>query len=245
MTNAQANGNALSLKKMPVFQRPRERLLAYGVKRLSDTELLAILINSGSKEESALALAQRILQEGGGRFLLDAEASELSKIKGIGVAKACRIKAALELSCRLLFTTPEYKPLIRGPKDAADLLQGEIGYLDREAVRAINLDSANHVIAIDNVSLGGLAMAPIHPREVFKMPLKRSAAAIILLHNHPSGDTMPSKQDMEETRRLAAAGELLGIRLFDHIILSHGQYYSMLEAGKMPETDRKSQIAEQ
>ena len=225
--------NALGLRNMPSFQRPRERLLAYGPQRLTDQELLAILIGSGSREESALLLAQRILQKDEGKFIRDAEVGELSEFKGIGAAKACRIKAALELSRRLLFVEPSQNPQITGPKDAADLLQSEIGFLDREAVRAMNLNAANQVIAVDAVSLGGLAYAPIHPREIFKTPLKRGAAAIILLHNHPSGEVKPSKQDIEETKRLADAGELLGIRLFDHIILSHGKYFSMLEAGYM------------
>ena len=224
----------LRVKNMPRHQRPRERLLALGPQRLTDQELLAILIGSGSREESALALAQRVLQKSDGQFLLDAEVGELSEFKGIGEAKACRIKAAFELSRRLLFVTPGQTTVIRSPKDAADLLQGEIGFLDREAVRAVNLNAANQVIAIDSVSLGGLNSAPIHPREVFKTPLKRGAAALILMHNHPSGDTAPSKQDLEETKRLTDAGELLGIRILDHIILSRGKYYSMLESGNMP-----------
>ncbi len=233
MDKAAVKSNGLGLKQMPVYQRPRERLLAFGPGRLTNQELLAILIGSGSGEESALTLAQRLLQAEGGRFILEAEAGELKEIKGIGEAKACRIKAAMELSRRLLYFSAESRPSIAGPKDAADLLQSEIGFLDREAVRVINLNSANQVIAVDSVSLGGLNSAPAHPREVFKPPLKRSAAGIILLHNHPSGDLRPSQRDIEETRRLAAAGELLGIRLYDHIILSHGQYHSMLESGKM------------
>lgn len=240
----QRNGNGLGVKDMPDYQRPRERLLAYGVQQLTDRELLAILIGSGSREESALTLAQRMLQINEGRFILEAEVGELSEIKGIGEAKACRIKAALELSRRMIFVAPRYRPVINGPKDVADLMQSEIGFLDREAVRAVNLNSANQVIAVDCVSLGGLAAAPVHPREVYKMPLKRSAAAIILLHNHPSGELKPSKQDMEETRRLHAAGEILGIPLFDHIILSHGKYYSMLEAGKIPDSGKMPRTAE-
>ena len=226
--------NTLRVKSMPKHQRPRERLLALGPQRLSDQELLAILIGSGSKEESALALAQRVLQENNGQFILEAEIGELSAFRGIGEAKACRIQAAFELSRRFLFVPPGQKRVIRSPKDAADLMQGEIGYLDREAVKAVNLDAANQVIAVDSVSLGGLNSAPIHPREVFKAPLKRGAAAIILLHNHPSGEVKPSKQDIEETKRMAEAGALLGIRIVDHIILSRGQYYSLLESGEMP-----------
>ena len=223
-----------TLKGMPVSKRPRERLVKYGPERLSDQELLAIIIGSGSTGESALGLAERLLRMGDGNFVVGASAQELSEVKGIGEAKACRIIASMELALRLIFTAKKSGGLIRGPKDAADLLQSEIGFLDREAVRAISLNSANMVIAIDSVSLGGLAAAPVHPREIFKAPLKRSAAAIILAHNHPSGDVKPSKADLEETKRLAAAGELLGIRLFDHIIVSRGRHYSMLEDGKMP-----------
>ena len=244
MSESALKTNMAGVKQMPGYQRPRERLLAFGPQKLTDQELLAILIGSGSREESALVLAQRMLQKENGRFILDAEAGELSEIKGIGEAKACRIKAAVELSRRLLFSTPQHRPVIGGPKDAADLLQSEIGFLDREAVRVINLNSANQVIAVDNVSLGGLAAAPVHPREVFKMPLKRSAAGIIILHNHPSGDLKPSRLDMEETRRLTAAGGILGITVYDHIIVSHGKYYSLLEAGRMPEIG-KTQPAEE
>ena len=244
MRENKGKGNALGLKEMPDFQRPRERLLTYGPQRLTDQELLAILIGSGSREESALVLAQRMLQKNDGKFILEAEARELSEIKGIGEAKACRIKAAMELSRRWLFITRQNRQTIRGPKDAADLLQSEIGFLDREAVRVINLNSANQVVAVDNVSLGGLAAAPVHPREVYKAPLKRSAAGIILLHNHPSGDLKPSRQDAEETGRLAAAGELLGIRLYDHIIVSQGKFFSMLEAGLMPEAANTTVAAE-
>ncbi|MDR0469670.1 MAG: DNA repair protein RadC [Peptococcaceae bacterium] len=244
MREGAGNTNAMGVKSMPSFQRPRERLLTYGAGQLTDQELLAILIGSGSKEESALVLAQRMLQKNDGRFILEAEAGELSEIKGIGEAKACRIKAAMELSRRLLFVTQQHKPVIHGPKDAADILQSEIGFLDREAVRVINVNSANQVIAVDSVSLGGLAAAPIHPREVFKAPLKRSAAGIIILHNHPSGDLKPSLQDLEETLRMSAAGELLGIKVYDHIILSYGKYYSLLEAGKMPEDGKYTTVAE-
>jgi DNA repair protein RadC len=225
----------MGLKDMPLHQRPRERLLAYGAQRLTEQELLAILIGTGSRDESALALAQRLLQAEGGQFILEADAWEISEIKGIGAAKACRIKACVELMRRLFYTSPAARPVIDGPKAAADLLQGEIGYLDREGVRVINLNAANQVIAIDSVSLGGLSAAPVHPREVFKQPIRRSAAGIILSHNHPSGDLRPSRRDLEETRRLAAAGELLGIRLYDHIILAQGRFYSMLESGRMAE----------
>ncbi|MCL1848124.1 MAG: DNA repair protein RadC [Clostridiales bacterium] len=234
MTAAEAKAAAVKVKDMPSHQQPRERLLYYGPQRLTDQELLAILLRTGSKGESVMELAQRLLVQDKGRYLLDASVASLCMTKGIGVAKASNIVAAFEFSRRLLFITPDSRPTIKGPKDAADLLQSEIGFLDREAVRVINLNVANQVVAIDTVSLGGLSAAPVHPREVYKEPLKRSAASIILLHNHPSGELKPSRQDMDETRKLAAAGEILGIQLFDHVIISHGNYYSMLENGKMP-----------
>jgi len=242
--NASVKSDNIKFDEIPGFQRPRERLLTYGPQHLTDQELLAIVIGTGSRGESALTLAHRILGEKEGRFIIDADAGELSEIRGIGEAKACRIKAAMELSKRLLFAATEHRPVIHNPKDAADMLQSEIGFLAQEAVRVLNLNSANQVIAIDSVSLGGLATAPIHPREVFKAPLKRSAAGIIILHNHPSGDLQPSVQDMEETGRLCTAGELLGIRVYDHIIISQGKHFSMLEAKSMPESGLKAFAAE-
>jgi len=234
MTETRLYQNGIGIKDMPGHQRPRERMLIYGPKRLTDSELLAILLGSGSSSESALTLAGRLLGMNEGSFILDAEVDELLEVKGIGVAKACVIKAAIELALRLRYERASVRYVIKGPKDAADMLQSEIGFLDREAVRAVSLNSANEVIAVDSVSLGGLASAPVHPREIYKAPLKRSAAGIILLHNHPSGDLKPSARDLEETRRLAEAGEILGVKLFDHIIVSHGRYYSMLEDGKIP-----------
>ena len=225
------SGNGL--KTLPEYQRPRERLLAYGPDRLSEAELLAILLGSGSRGESALALAQRLLSAEGGAFLVEADARELERLKGIGVAKACRIKAAIELASRLSGPNPSARPTIKGPRDAAEIARAEIGSLTQEAVRVICLNTANQVIAIDSVSLGGLSSAPVHPREIFKGAIKRSAAGIILAHNHPSGQVKPSRGDREETRRLKQAGELLGLRLYDHIIVGGGRYYSFLEEGEL------------
>jgi DNA repair protein RadC len=214
-----------------------ERLITYGAPKLSNPKLLSIVIGGN------LDTAAEMLNKNEGLFLIDSEIPELTEFNGIGEAAASRLKAAMELSKRLLFVTPQYKSLIQSPKDAANLLQADIGFLDREAVRAINLNSANYVIAIDAVSIGGLASAPIHPREIFKAPLKRSAAGIVVVHNHPSGELKPSQQDLNETRRLAAVGELLGIPLFDHIIISRGKYFSLLEAGKMPPADTKREAS--
>ena len=164
---------------------------------------------------------------------MEADIRELEQIKGVGEAKACRVKAALELAERLKAPPAAARPVISGPQDAVKLLQAEIGGLSQEAVRVLCLNTANQIIALDSVSLGGLSYAPIHPREIFKGALKRSAAGIILAHNHPSGQVNPSQRDREETRRIRAAGELLGVRLYDHIIVGGGTYYSFLEEGEM------------
>ncbi len=219
------------IKNFPVALRPRERLLALGPQTLSDQELLALIIGSGSRGESALALAQHLLQSGHSEYLIQAEPAELSRFRGIGPAKACQIKAAIELGQRWSHKSLSGRPVIHTARQAAELLLGEIGHLDRETVRVLNLDAANQVIAMDVVSVGSLSSAPVHPREVFKKPLKRGAAGIILLHNHPSGQLTPSEQDIRETRRLAKAGELLGIHLYDHLILGGNDYLSMQEAG--------------
>lgn len=219
------------IKNFPAAMRPREKLLALGPQKLSDQELLALIIGSGRRGESALDLAQHLLQAGHSEFLIQAEPAELSRFQGIGPAKACQIKAAIELGQRLSRHAISDRPVIGTAKQAADLLLGELGHLDRESVRVLNLNSANQVIAMDVVSIGSLSSAPVHPREVFKKPLKRGAAGIILLHNHPSGSLNPSVQDIQETRRLARAGELLGIRLHDHLILAGSDYLSMREMG--------------
>jgi len=223
---------------MKRFQRPMTRLRLYGPKSLTDQELLSVVINGDDEDDAVMTRARGLLQKDGGRFLLDAELLELSEIEGVGEAKACGIKAAIELARRLLYASPLSVTAIRSPKDAADLLSSDIGFLDREAVRVINLNSANQVIAIDEVSLGGLSSASIHPREVYKAPIRRSAAGIIISHNHPSGDLKPSDQDVEETNRLVDVGELLGVKLMDHIIVAFGKHYSMLENGKMKEPKR-------
>lgn len=220
-----------SMKNLPIERRPREKMETFGVAALSNQELLALIIGSGSQGETALDLAQRLLAAGDEALLLKAEASELFEFRGIGPAKACQIKAAIEFGRRMSRLSIAARPVIHTPKEAADLLLNEMGYLDREMVRVLNLNTANQVIAVDTVSIGGLASAPVHPREVYKNPLKRGAAGIIILHNHPSGQLKPSDQDIQITKRLLEVGRLLGIGLYDHLILSGNHYLSMQEAG--------------
>lgn len=225
----------LTLKNLPAEERPRERLCKYGPEVLSNAELLAIIIRTGNKNETALALAQRMLsefgQDEGLSFLMDIAIEELTEIKGISLAKACAIKAAIELGKRIGGVKSTNKVFIRSPRDVADLLMNEMRYFKKEYFRTIQLNVKNQVLAVEDVSVGSLNASVVHPREVFQGPIRRSSAAIILVHNHPSGDPSPSKEDIDVTRRLFEAGKLLGIDVLDHIIIGDGIYTSLKEKG--------------
>ncbi len=225
------NTGHLAIKDYPEEIRPREKLKVYGSKSLSDHELLAILLRTGTKEKSALDLAHDILERGGLVSLTQASVEELSQRRGIGLAKAAQIIAAVELSKRLSRQSMGVRPVIKTPQDAAQLVIAEMAYLDREHFKVINLNTKNQVMVIDTVSVGSLNASLVHPREVFKLPLKRSAASLILLHNHPSGETQPSQEDINITKRLCDAGHLLGIELIDHLIIGQNNFLSMKEKG--------------
>lgn len=225
------NKRHISIKEFPVQIRPREKLLEQGPETLSDQELLAILLRMGTKNKSALDLAQDILTGGGLTFLAKSSPDELSQKKGIGLAKAAQLKAAVELGRRLNRQALGPKPLIRTPSEAFQVVRGELDFLDREHFMVINLNTRNQVIAIDTVSVGSLNSSVVHPREVFKLPIKRSAASLILTHNHPSGDVTPSKEDLDVTRRLVDAGRILGMEVLDHLIVGQNNFLSMKEKG--------------
>lgn len=224
----------LTIKEMPEALRPRERLQKMGSQSLSDAELLAIILGSGSQSESALALATRILLEGEGLvFLANATMEELLMLKGVGVAKATQIKAAVELGKRLAAYRLEGKVSISSPQDAALILMEDMRFLDREHFKVMLLNTKNHCISIETISIGTLNASLVHPREVFKLAVKKSAASIILAHNHPSGDSKPSKEDIEITKRLIEAGKILGIEVLDHLILGNGNFTSLKERGQI------------
>lgn len=221
-----------SMKELPADLRPRERLLREGAGALSEIELLAILLRTGSAERTVLELAGFILS----RFknlpsLLDATVEELSEIKGIGLAKASQVKAALELARRLSRFTEQMHPTIQSPADAAALVMEEMRHLDREHFRALLLNIKNQVIASDEVSIGSLNASGVHPRELFRNAIKKSAASMILLHNHPSGDATPSKEDLDVTKRLEEAGKIIGIEILDHIIIGDNRFVSLKAEG--------------
>ncbi|WP_227767645.1 RadC family protein [Zhaonella formicivorans] len=222
----------LTIKEMPEELRPRERMLKAGPHSLSNSELLAILLRTGSRKESALDLASRILKEKEGlQFLADAALEELVGIQGVGLAKAAQIKAAVELGKRLAAYKGEQRFTVESPASAANLLMDEMRFLDREHFRAILLNTKNHVLGTETISIGSLNSSIVHPRELFKQAIKKSAAALILAHNHPSGDPTPSREDVEVTKRLLEAGKIIGIEILDHLVIGNGIYVSFKERG--------------
>ncbi len=221
-----------TIKDLPEETRPRERLLKGGPEALSDIELLAILLRTGSREATALDLASQIMAHFKNlRQLLGATIEELGEIKGVGPAKACQIKAALELARRTSGYTSHPHPVIKSPDDAAALVMEEMRNFDREHFRAILLNTKNQVIGIDKVSVGTLNSSAVHPRELFRNAIKRGAASVILVHNHPSGDPSPSREDKEITLRVQEAGNIIGIVVLDHIIIGDNKFTSFKANG--------------
>ncbi len=225
------------IRELPIEERPRERLVLYGPGVLSNTELLAILIGSGTKEASALSLAQEILaKEGKGlSYLTDCSLEELSQIKGIGLSKATKLLAAIELGKRLATRPREKKVVLRSSKAIADLFMEEMRYYRKEFFKVLLLNVKAEVISTHQVSIGDICTTVVHPREVFVDAVRRSAAAIVLVHNHPSGDPTPSSDDLHTTDRLVEAGKILGIQVVDHIVIGDGVYISFREQNLMKE----------
>ncbi len=221
-----------TIKELPLSERPRERLRLYGASSLSTAELLAIILRTGVEGESVLALATRLLARYGGLIgLAGAEFSDLCAEKGVGEAKAAQLKAAFELGKRLLVASPQERPVVRSPADAANLLLLEMGLLSKEHLRTILLDTKNRVISIPTICIGGLNIASVRIGEIFREAIKSDASAIILVHNHPSGDPTPSPEDIGLTRQAVQAGRLLDIEVLDHIIIGKQKFVSLKERG--------------
>ncbi|HOH89837.1 MAG TPA: DNA repair protein RadC [Bacillota bacterium] len=221
-----------TIKNLPEEERPRERLARHGASVLSNAELLAILLRTGTREESAISLAHRILvQEQGLRYLADSNVEQLSSINGIGKAKAAQIKAAIELGKRLAAFEPGADKPLKCPQDVAGLLMEEMRYLKKEHMKLVLLNVKCNLISVEEISVGSLNASIVHPREVFNPAIRKSSASIIMVHNHPSGDPAPSSEDISITARIAEAGKLIGIELVDHIIIGDGKYVSMKEKG--------------
>ena len=211
-------------------ERPRERLAKLGPGALSTAELIAILLRVGTPGENAVQVGQRLLQTFDGiSGLHSASFEEVCAQHGIGEAKACQIKAAIELGNRLRLERPEERPIINSPADAAALVQYEMSGLEQEELRVILLNTRNHVLAITKVYRGSLNSSQVRIGELFKVAVRRNAAAIIVIHNHPSGDPTPSPDDVALTRAVVEAGRLLDIEVLDHLVIGQGRWVSLKE----------------
>lgn len=217
-----------TIKDLPLNERPREKLNKYGVNSLSNAELIAIIIRTGQREDTAIDLANRILSidSRGIGFLSYATIEELKSIKGIGDCKAAQILAAIELGKRISSRRGDDKLKVDSPLVIVELLMEEMRYLKKEHFRIAILDTKNQIISIENISIGNLNASIVHPREVFNIAIKRSANSIILIHNHPSGDPTPSTEDINITHRLIEAGDIIGIKVLDHIIIGDNKHIS-------------------
>ena len=227
------NNSSVLIKELPVDERPREKLVKYGVKSLSNSELLAILLRSGTKEMSVIDLSHKLLSldKEGISFLVNSSIEELSQIRGIGIVKASQIIAAIELGRRIA-TKPKTRRLnITNPDEVANLFMEEMRYYKKEFFKVLLLNTKNEIIMIEEVSIGNLNSAIVHPREVFTLAIKKSASSVILIHNHPSGNPQPSREDVALTKKLVDAGKILGIEVFDHLIIGDGCYLSLKGEG--------------
>jgi DNA repair protein RadC len=221
-----------TIKDLPVEERPRERLVRAGEGALSTAELLAIILRTGVDGESVLDMARRLLaQYGGLPGLARASFAELRAERGLGPAKTAQLKAALELGRRMLLATPEERLVVRSPADVAQLLMAEMAHLEQEHFRVLYLNSRNRLLGSETVYVGSLNASHMRVGEVFRDAVKRNCATIIVAHNHPSGNPTPSPEDVEVTRRLIAAGDLLNIEVLDHLIIGQQRFVSMRERG--------------
>ncbi|MBE7552072.1 MAG: DNA repair protein RadC [Anaerolineales bacterium] len=221
-----------TIHDFPLGERPRERLQYYGPTALSNAELLAILLRVGTPGENVIALSTRLLTQFGGLGgLARASFGELATIRGLGTAKTAQLKAAIELGRRLLVTSPDARPQITSPLDAANLLMLEMGSLEQEHLRTLLLDTKNRVLASPTVYVGNVNASIIRVSEVFREAVRENATAIIVAHNHPSGDPTPSPEDVQVTRSIVEAGSLLGIDVLDHLVIGHQRFVSLKERG--------------
>ncbi|AZV44576.1 RadC family protein [Peribacillus asahii] len=213
-------------------EKPRERFLQDGPESLSDQELFALLLRTGTKEESVLQMANRLMDAFEElRLLKEASIEELTAIKGIGEAKAMQLLAAVELGRRIHRVNNQERYVIRSPEDGAKYCMEEMRFLTQEHFVCLYLNTKNQVLHKRTIFIGSLNASIVHPREIFKEAFRRSAASIICLHNHPSGDPAPSKEDIEVTKRLVECGKIIGIDLLDHLIIGEHKYVSLKEKG--------------
>lgn len=225
--------NNLKIKDIPENERPKEKLLTYGAEVLNNSELLAIILRTGTVGENVLELSNRLLSELEGLDgLLSATFDDITSIKGIKDAKASQVLALAELFKRFRTLKVMQKDVkVTSPKDLANLLMGEMNDLNQEVLKVILLNTKNIVIGIRDVFKGSLNTSIVHPREIFKQAINKNSASIIICHNHPSGDPTPSQEDINITLRIKECGNIIGIQLLDHIIIGKNKFVSLKEKG--------------
>ena len=224
---------SFTIHDLPLSERPRERLQKLGAEALSAQEILAVILGRGVSGESVMVTAQRLLSKFENlKGIAEASVEELSQVRGIGIAKAAQIKAAFELASRLEgYSQVGDKTVVKTPEDVTGLVRGRLRGKKKEHFLALLLDTRNQLIKVAEISIGSLDTSIVHPREVFREAISASAAAVILAHNHPSGDAQASEDDIKLTKRLAEAGELVGIEVLDHIIIGDKKSLSLKREG--------------
>jgi|SRR5690625_520882 len=222
----------IMIKDVPKEDRPRERMLSHGGSHLTNQELLALLLGSGTQKESVMDLSNRVLMHFEGlKLLSDAAIEELTAIKGIGPAKGVVILAAIEMGKRMNAYKPNNSYIVRSPEDGANYVMEDMRTLSQEHFVVLFLNTKNQIIHQQTIFIGSLNASIVHPREVFREAVKRSAASIICAHNHPSGDPTPSQEDIHVTRRLVESGKMIGIELLDHLVIGDRKFVSLKEKG--------------
>ncbi|MBK6768036.1 MAG: DNA repair protein RadC [Ardenticatenales bacterium] len=220
------------IRDLPTDDLPRERLTRHGGGALSTAELVAIVVRSGGRGNSALQIAQDLVARFGLRGLADAPVDDLCTVAGCGPATAVQIKAALELGRRLVVPPPDARHRITAAADIARLLTPEMGSLDQEHLRVVLLTTRHDIVAVHEVYKGSVNQSQVRPAEVFREAIRRNAPAVIVVHNHPSGDPAPSHDDILLTRQLVQVGRLLGVRLLDHVVIARHGWVSLREVGQ-------------
>jgi len=235
MTKDELAYRSYTIKELPLSERPQEKLMTLGTASLSNAELMAVIIRTGQGNESAIDLSRRLLSKDkrGIAHLADASIKDLTEIKGIGECKASQILAAIELGKRIKRFGVYDKVKVTSPEIVANILMDEMKLLNKEHFNIVILDTKNQIISIENISIGTLNASIVHPRDVYKAAIQKNANAIILVHNHPSGDVTPSGEDLNITKRLVEAGNLMGIKVLDHLIIGSDIFLSMKEKNLM------------
>lgn len=237
-TETNSEEKSFTVHDLPLSERPRERMMSAGPKALSSVELIALILGKGIKGESVMVTSQKLLKHFGSlKNVLNASLEDLTKIRGLGPAKGTQLLACFEIARRIAHEemTDELnrtnRESVKSPEAAVRLVRSEITDFSKENFFVLSFDTRNKLIGIDRVSMGTLNASLVHPRETFESAIRKHAAQIMIAHNHPSGSTEPSEEDLKITKRLHEAGKIMGIELIDHIIVTRNHYLSFMEKG--------------